>query len=211
MKNATPLAASALLFFGIVGGAFAQNEPAPLTPIPPGDATSNIPSSGSTSAPAPGLEGAEQPAEAPAVTAAEPATAPDAGPNYGADPASAVAAISPFVGDVQVLGPWTDGDRRGLWRTAMVQSLSEVSGNRFFVQQIEIVNGEPTVSSTTEITEVGEVNGAVIGYRADEPSAEQPAQLTVFLDIVPLDGEIAETYELFFTAGERYVFGPASN
>ena len=199
MKNATPLAASVLLLLSLAGGASAQSEPAPLTPIPPSDPSSNIPSSGSTTAPAPGLAGTGQPAD------------PASAANYGSDPAGAVAAISPFVGDVQVLGPWTDGDRRGLWRTAMVQSLSEVSGNRFFVQQIEVVNGAPTVSSTTEIAEVGELDGAVIGYRADEPSADQPAQLTVFLDIVPLDGEIAETYELFFTPGEPYVFGPASN
>jgi hypothetical protein len=119
--------------------------------------------------------------------------------------------MSPLVADVQVVGPWTDGERSGIWRTVTLQPQGEGAGNRFFIQQIESVDGAPAVSSTTEITEVGEIAGALIAYRPDEPSEEQPELLSLFLDIVPLDGEIAETYELFFTTDEPYVFGPASN
>ncbi|WP_185982699.1 hypothetical protein [Aureimonas mangrovi] len=161
-----------------------------------------------------------QEAAPPADAAAQPAAetpvndAPQADADDGVaetDAAADVEALSPLVADVQVLGPWTDGDRRGIWRTVMLQPQGEGSGNRFFVQQIEEVDGAPAVSSSVEITEIGEMNGAVVSYRPDEPSEAQPELLTLFMDIVPLDGEIAETYELFYTAGEPYTFGPASN
>ncbi|MFD2237736.1 hypothetical protein [Aureimonas populi] len=119
--------------------------------------------------------------------------------------------LSPLVADVQVLGPWIEGERRGIWRTVMLQSLDETTGNRFFVQQLEKDGGQVRVSTSTEIVEIGELDGAIVSYRPDAPSEAQAELLTLFLDIVPLDGEIAETYELFFTSQEPYVFGPASN
>ncbi len=154
--------------------------------------------------------------EAPAP--AEPASPPPAqGAGEAAAPqqsdasAAMLAELSPLVADVQIVGPFAEGERNGIWRTITLQPEGEGAGNRFFVQQIEAVDGTPAVSSSTEITEVGELGGALISYRADAPSEAQPELLTLFLEIVPLDGEIAETYELFFTASEPYVFGPASN
>lgn len=165
---------------------------------------------------------AQEPAASP-PTGSEAGAAAEAPASEGAD-ASALAEpdtsdaaarmlreMSPLVADVQIVGPWVDGERTGIWRTITLQPEGEGAGNRFFVQQIEAVDGAPAVSSSTEITEVGEIGGALISYRADAPSEGQPELLTLFLEIVPLDGEIAETYELFFTAGEPYVFGPASN
>ena len=111
----------------------------------------------------------------------------------------------------QVLGPWADGDRNGVWRTALLQAAGDPNGNRFFVQQILENEGQLSVLTTTEITEIAGLNGAIVNYRADEPSDDAPSTLSLFLDIVPLDGEIAETYELFVTPGEPYTFGPASN
>ena len=171
------------------GPVFAQEAPAPA------------PDAAAPQTPEPAPPAA--PAAAPETPAAEPA-APDAS-------ADMLEALSPLVADVQVVGPWTDGDRNGIWRTVTLQPNGEGAGNRFFVQQIEEVDGAPAVSSSTEITEIGELAGAIVTYRADAPTEEQPELLTLFLDIVPLDGEIAETYELFFTTAEPYIFGPASN
>lgn len=166
---------------------------------------------------APAFAQGTPPASAETAAPSVPAEADDAGgvetpPAAAADGAAAMLrAMSPLVADVQVVGPWSDGERMGIWRTVTLQPEGEGAGNRFFVQQIEEVDGAPAVSSSTEIVEIGELAGAVIAYRADPPSETQPELLTLFLDIVPLDGEVAETYELFFTTAEPYVFGPASN
>lgn len=136
-------------------------------------------------------------------------TAPQAAPQAAAAPE--LDQLSPYITDVQVLGPWADGDRNGVWRTALLQAAGDPNGNRFFVQQILENEGQLSVLTTTEITEIAGLNGAIVNYRADEPSEDAPSTLSLFLDIVPLDGEIAETYELFVTPGEPYTFGPASN
>lgn len=188
-----PFGLAALLAFA--PPAFAQETPA----VPPSVSPAEVP----PASPAP----VEAPQEA-----APSASAADAAPAEAEDEAAEMLrALSPLVADVQVLGPWMEDERRGIWRTVMLQATGETEGNRFFVQQIEDVDGEVVVSTSTEITEIGDLNGAVVSYRMDEPTKEQPELLTLFLDIVPLDAEIAETYELFFTTGEPYVFGPASN
>lgn len=161
-------------------------------------AAQDVPPSAAETAP-------EGPSEAPAAeTAVDADRAPDGN-------AAMLYALSPLVADVQVVGPWTQEDRNGIWRTITLQPEGENAGNRFFVQQIEEVDGAPAVSSSTEITEIGELAGAIVSYRVDAPTPSQPELLTLFFDIVPLDGEIAETYELFYTADEPYIFGPASN
>lgn len=146
-----------------------------------------------------------------AVVAQEEPTAPSDATPAQDDAAAAVETLSPFVADVQILGPWMEGERSGIWRTVMLQPAGEEEGNRLFVQQIEDVDGEVRVSSSTEIDEIRALQGAVVNYRMDAPGENQPELLTLFLDIVPWDGEIAETYELFFYASDPYVFGPASN
>lgn len=35
------------------------------------------------------------------------------------DPGPIVAALSPIIGDVQIMGAWKDGSRQGVWRTVM--------------------------------------------------------------------------------------------
>ena len=149
----------------------------------------------------------------PASSGGQPSSsaAPQATANTAADAGALVAALSPVIGDVQVMGEWRNGDHRGVWRTVMVQVPGETKGNRFFVQQIEETDKAMQVANTTEINEVAQVNGAVTGYRADEPTEGLENSLSLFFDIVPLDGEIADTYELFFTPNEPYTFGPASN
>jgi hypothetical protein len=158
--------------------------------------------------PAPNPPAQPAPAE---VTA--PATATETPPVAPTDSVvlSAIANLAPMIGDVQILGPWTQDDRHGIWRSVMTQPVGETTGNRFFVQQIEEKSGNNTVIASTEITEIATIEGAVVGYRADPPAAGQESNLTVFFDIVPLDGEIAESYELFLSPGEPYRFGPATN
>lgn len=145
-------------------------------------------------------EGAAPQQQAPAAEAAPQATA-----------APELEQLSPYITDVQVLGPWADGESNGVWRTVLLQAAGDPDGNRFFVQQIREDEGQLSVLATTEIVEIAKLNGAIVNYRADEPSEDAPSTLSLFLDIVPLDGEIAETYELFVTPGEPYTFGPASN
>ncbi len=124
------------------------------------------------------------------------------------------------VEDVQVVGPWTDGEASGVWRTVMMQvGGADKDVYRFFVQKLDRVGPAAKVLSTTEVKEVAGVDGAVVGYRADAPeegdgaAAAPPAEsdLTLFFDVVPGDGEIPETYELNFMKDLTYTFGPASN
>ncbi|WP_210168851.1 hypothetical protein [Aureimonas sp. D3] len=124
---------------------------------------------------------------------------------------AAISALDPMIGDVQLVGPWTDGERHGVWRTVMTQPAKEDGGNRFFVQQIEQSAEGSRVSSSVEITEIADVKGAVVGYRADPPAEGQESNLTLFFDILPLDGEVTDTYELFIAPNTPYRFGPASN
>ena len=159
---------------------------------------------------------AAPPSAAPAPAEATPAPAEGTAPAALAAPAdpaiaAAVAALSTAIGDVQIVGPWVDGERRGVWRTVMTQNIGEAAGNRFFVQQLEERDGTMSVATTTEVTEIASVNGAVVGYRADAPAEGEESNLTLFFDIVPLDGEISETYELFVAPGQPYRFGPATN
>ncbi|WP_210209622.1 hypothetical protein [Aureimonas flava] len=171
-------------------------------------------------APAP-QDGAAAPAPAEAPTAPAPAApaapagsdAPAASPSTdrNAEVMSAIANLSPVIGDVQIVGPWVEGERNGVWRTIMTQALGETKGSRFFFQQVEERDGKPLVVASTEVTEIAEVDGAIVGYRADAPAEGEESNLTLFFDIVPLDGEISETYELFVAPGQPYRFGPASN
>ncbi|UIJ73729.1 hypothetical protein [Aurantimonas sp. HBX-1] len=171
-----------------------------------------LPASGQESGPAiaPGAETAK-PAATVAPAPAE-STAPASTP-AATDPAvtAAIDSLSPLVEDVQVVGPWSEGERQGVWRTIMVQSPADETGYHFFVQQLEGAGTDHTVRASTEITEINQIDGAIVGYRADEPSPGAPSGLTLFFDILPTDGEIAETYELHFAPDTPYMFGPASN
>lgn len=165
---------------------------------------------------APAAPAIEPPAPAAPATDAAPPAPPTATPapdeaSRNAVVLSAISALAPMIGDVQIVGPWVDGDRHGIWRTVMTQPVGETTGNRFFVQQIEEKSGNNTVIASTEITEIASIEGAVVGYRADAPAAGEESNLTLFFDIVPLDGEVSESYELFFSPTEPYRFGPASN
>lgn len=168
-----------------------------------------------------GNAGAPQPyrppsAAAPAgATEAKPATpeAQSGGAAAAADPAlaAAVANLPPQIEDVQIVGPWQEGSHHGIWRTVMMQVAQEGSPYRFFLQQVEEVDGKLSVKASTEIREIGQVKGSILSYRADQPSDDDQASLTLFFDIVPNGGEISETYELHFTPGGKYTFGPATN
>ncbi|WP_416355673.1 hypothetical protein ACLNGM_15765 [Aureimonas phyllosphaerae] len=160
--------------------------------------------------PAPVAPGTAPDASQPSPAAPTPATAAGSA-ERNAEVMSAIAALSPIIGDVQIVGPWAVDGRNGVWRTIMTQALGETKGSRFFFQQVEERDGKPTVVSSTEVTEIAEVDGAIVGYRADAPAEGQESNLTLFFDIVPMDGEISETYELFVAPGQPYRFGPASN
>jgi hypothetical protein len=182
--------------------------PAPYTP--PAASGTEAPAAAPTAPAAPAAPDAAPatPEAAPAAPAAAAATAPAAEDAV----AAAIAGLPTGIEDVQVVAPWTDGDKSGVWRTAMVQvGTDEKESYRFFIQQVEKAAGVATVLTTTEIKEIPGINGAVVGYRADEPSEDDAAGLTLFFDIVPGDGEIAETYELHFQKDRTYTFGPATN
>ncbi|NVP72950.1 hypothetical protein, partial [Vibrio cholerae] len=68
---------------------------------------------------------------APPVTTPEaaPSTTPDAvtpaSPTVverNAEILSAISTLSPLIGDVQIVGPWVEGERSGVWRTIMTQA-----------------------------------------------------------------------------------------
>ena len=163
--------------------------------------------------------GAVAPADAPAAPSQAETTVPAEVPAADAEAApaddgvlAAIQALPTPIEDVQVVGPWSDGDKSGVWRTVMLQvGPPEKESYRFFIQQIDKSAGSTGVLSTTEIKEINSVNGAIVGYRADEPSEEDTTGLTLFFDIVPSDGEIAETYELHYFKDQPYTFGPATN
>ena len=124
---------------------------------------------------------------------------------------SAAESLSPMIEDVQIVGPWSDGDKQGVWRTVMVQSPEGETKFHFFVQQLQGSGADLSLKSSKEIPEINQMKGAVVGYRADEPSEDDPTSLTLFFDILPTDGEIAETYQLNYFPNAPYEFGPASN
>jgi hypothetical protein len=157
-----------------------------------------------------------------APTEAAPSTAPSADQTApaissadtvqrNAEVLSAISNLAPMIGDVQIVGPWTDADRHGVWRTIMTQTAGEATGSRFFVQQLEEKDGRASVASSTEVTEIAAVDGAIVGYRADPPAEGQESSLTLFFDVLPSDGEVSQTYELFVAPNEPYRFGPATN
>lgn len=171
---------------------------------------------------APPATTAPAPASPEAPTEAAPSVAPSPGQTVpaassvdtaqrNAEVLSAIANLAPMIGDVQIVGPWTDGDRHGVWRTIMTQTAGEATGSRFFVQQLEEKDGRASVSSSTEVTEIAALDGAIVGYRADPPAEGQESSLTLFFDVVPSDGEVSQTYELFVSPNEPYRFGPATN
>lgn len=153
------------------------------------------------------------PASPAATNEAAPSAPATAAPATGGtnDPAAAAEALSPLIEDVQIVGPWSDGDVQGVWRTIMVQSPADETDYHFFVQQLEGSGTNLTLRSSTEIRELNQIEGAVVGYRADEPSETEPNSLSLFFDLLPSDGEIAETYELHFFPDQPYMFGPATN
>lgn len=154
---------------------------------------------------------APQTEAAPAATPQQDATAPAGG--QAANPFTAAAeSLSPLVQDVQIVGPWSDGDEHGVWRTVMLQPAGDDAETHFFIQQLDASGHDGlAVRSSHEITEVAQIDGQIVGYRADDPNEVEPNSLSLFFEVVPSDGEISETYELHFTPGQPYIFGPASN
>ena len=150
-------------------------------------------------------------APAAAATASVAGNGTPSSPEATARAKKAADALSPLVEDVQVVGPWSDGDKQGVWRTVMVQSPEAETKFHFFVQQLEGTGADLKMMSSKEIPEINQMKGAVVGYRADEPSEDEPNSLTLFFDILPTDGEIAKTYQLHYFPNAPYEFGPATN
>lgn len=187
----------------------AQVDPETVPPATTGGA----PSSSDAEAPKPyvppsGTSGAsgQAPPVAPAIANVPPV-----------DPAmqQAAEALATQIEDVQVIGPWTDGDKTGVWRTVMMQvGQPDKDVYRFFVQKLDRVGPGAKVLTTTEVKEVAGVAGTVVGYRAEEIGEDDSApakDLTLFFDVVPANGEVSESYELHFMNDLTYTFGPASN
>lgn len=128
--------------------------------------------------------------------------------------AEAVTSLSPRIADVQIVGPWKKGNQQGVWRGVMVQSNANASQYHFFVQQLTGADNDLTVTATTEIKEISTIDGSVVGYHPDDESDDEGADndtLTLFFDVLPTGGDMAETYELHISPNEPYQFGPASN
>ncbi|GGD88716.1 hypothetical protein GCM10011390_04310 [Aureimonas endophytica] len=179
--------------------ALAQTDPAP----PPA----------ATDAPKPYVAPTENPDEATGGEAAP--VAPPITDVPPVDPAFQKAAedLPSAIEDVQVVGPWSEGDQSGVWRTVMMQvGPADKDVYRFFVQKLDRVGPGAKLLSTTEIKEVAGVKGTVVGYRAEEGEDGAPSgDLTLFFDVVPPDGEVPESYELHFLKDKSYTFGPATN
>ncbi|EAU42469.1 DNA topoisomerase IV subunit B [Fulvimarina pelagi HTCC2506] len=150
--------------------------------------------------------------------AAAPEAAEDAAPaaaqsqTIGSDSvAQVVGTLSPLVEDVQVVGPWREGDRNGIWRAVMARDPADPAKSQFFIQQIAPSPTGAQITRSIKVDEVAALGGAVVGYTADEPAEGQEGSLTLFFEIVPLDGEIAETYELRVQPDGSYDFGFATN
>ena len=158
-----------------------------------------------------GSDASTSPAPPAAATAPVASDGTPSSPEATAKAKVAAEALSPLVEDVQVVGPWSDGDKQGVWRTVMVQSPEAETRFHFFVQQLEGTGADLKMLSSSEISEINTIKGAVVGYRADEPSEDAPNSLTLFFDILPTDGEIAETYQLNYFPNAPYEFGPATN
>ncbi|RFC66287.1 hypothetical protein DYI37_02220 [Fulvimarina endophytica] len=190
--------------------------------------------------PLPGLAQTTEPtgngADAPATGArATQATSPDAGtsPQPGTNPgdqapaeataqpqavtgttdavANLVGTLSPLIEDVQILGPWIEGERNGVWRAVMARSPAQPTVSQFYLQQIAPSADGAQIVRSINVDEVGALGGAVVGYSADEPTEGQEGSLTVFFEIVPSDGEISETYQLNAQPDGSYEFGIATN
>ena len=158
-------------------------------------------------------DGSAPAGDAPAASAAAPSatvTPAPSSPN-ASQTGSIVDTLSPLIEDVQIVGPWDQDGTKGVWRTVMARDPSDTSRSHFFLQQIAGAEGGAAIARTIEITEIGEMGGAVVGYRADEPSSEEPSGLSLFFEIVPRDGEISETYELHVQPDGSYDFGFATN
>lgn len=159
-----------------------------------------------------GEEAADSPPPAVSGMATQTPSASKATGDRSASAAVAAAKnLSPLVEDVQVVGPWSSDGRQGVWRTVMVQSPADQTEFHFFVQQLDGSGTDLSLIASTEIAEVNQMDGAIVGYRVDEPSPEHLDSLTLFFDILPADGEVSETYELHFFADGPYNFGPATN
>ncbi|MBB4000366.1 hypothetical protein [Aureimonas pseudogalii] len=193
----TAFVLSLALGLPVAAPAFAQEAAPPATTLP-ALASPEAPTGAAPSATPTGKQ------TAPATPSADTA-------ERNAEVLSAIANLAPMIGDVQIVGPWTDTDRHGVWRTIMTQTTGEATGSRFFVQQLEEKDGRASVASSTEVTEIAAIDGAIVGYRADPPAEGQESSLTLFFDVVPSDGEVAQTYELFVSPNEPYRFGPATN
>ncbi|WP_157944557.1 hypothetical protein [Mangrovicella endophytica] len=182
---------------------------APAAPTTPSTAAPSQTSPADVTAPAaPAAPAAEAPATVPPTAAETAAGAPSAD---GGEAMAQVQALPVAIQDVQVVGPWSEGERHGVWRGVMLHEPRDDARYRFFIQQIEEVGGAFQIKATTEVKEMASIDGAVVDYRADEPEEGDTTSLTLFFDIVPSDGEIAETYELHVFTGQPYTFGPASN
>ena len=196
-----PAIAAALLFLALP--ALAQTDPATQPPAAGSAPKPYVPPAAT--------DETDTPPMAPPITNVPPADPTMQGAAEG---------LPTQIEDVQVVGPWTEGGTNGVWRTVMMQvGGAEKEVYRFFVQKLDRVGPGARILDTTEIKEVAGVDGAVVGYRADEPQEDGEgtdggapvSDLTLFFDVVPSNGEIPETYELHFMKDRTYNFGPASN
>lgn len=162
-------------------------------------------------------EGAAPTAETGAALSGSPATsqpqeAASTEAPMAASPLASIAATLPAtLEDVQIVGPWGESGSKGVWRTVMLRDPQDDGKAHFFVQQIAGTGASATVASSIAVPDIAEVDGEVVGYRADEPSPTDPDGLMLFFEIVPLDGEIAETYQLQVFPDGTYDFGFATN
>lgn len=127
-----------------------------------------------------------------------------------ADPvADSVAALSPAIQDVRVLGTWEKDGQKGAYRVIVARSGPEPTA-RIFVQWVaRESDGTVKVQRSVDIQEMIELKRNV-GNLVAEADADG---LSIFLEMIdPTAANAAkESYELFIDDDETYRFGPASN
>ncbi|MDY8110367.1 hypothetical protein U0C82_14590 [Fulvimarina sp. 2208YS6-2-32] len=205
--SATFLLVSAASMLPLTG--YAQTPEPPASQTAPADASGQQAPAGAP-ATTPDIN-----SDTPTAEAGESAEAAATSPSpvtVGADGVSAiVGTLSPLIEDVQVVGPWTEGDRTGVWRAVMARDPADPAKSHFFIQQIAPSPSGAEIARSVRVEEVAALGGAVVGYSADQPTEGQENSLTLFFEIVPSDGEISETYELNVQTDGSYAFGTATN
>jgi hypothetical protein len=105
---------------------------------------------------------------------------------------------------VRVVGPWTLPDQGGISR---IVAMADGTRMRLFVQWIADAAQGPVLIDTREVTDVVK-DGLIFGDVRVEASENDSS---VFLDTLPKEDGLRDTYVLIIQQPGQFRFGPATN